>query len=186
MSHVVLELPAQVHRALVKHLLPAGPKTQHEEAAFVFAHGHQNDDGFLLRFAAWEAVPAERFVTRSSGYLELNDACRAGVIKRAHDLGASIVEFHSHTGPYPAVFSPSDQDGLAEFVAHAWWRLKGKPYGAVVVAASGFDGVAWITGPDQPEPLSGIRAGRRLLRATGRSLQRWGNRPWTWNGTIGT
>src|SRR6266487_1407438 len=105
--------------------------------------------------------------------MELADETRAQVIKRAHDLGASMVEFHSHPYPWPARFSESDRVGLEEFVPHVWWRLKGRPYAAVVVAPSGFDGLVWMTSPDRPEQLDGIACGDRLLRPTGLTLRHW-------------
>jgi len=40
-------------------------------------------------------------------------------------------------------FSPSDIAGFREFVPHIHWRLKGKPYGAVVVAPASIDAALW-------------------------------------------
>jgi hypothetical protein len=91
---------------------------------------------------------------------------RASIIKRAHDLGTSVIEFHSHTGPWPAQFSPSDWSGFEETVPHMWWRLKGLPYGAVVVAHGGFDGFAWLHDANTPTRLAGIEVGIRCLRPT--------------------
>ena len=171
MDRVMLNLPEDVHGELLSHLLPANSLI--EEAAFVFVHSTSNGGKFVFRFIEWFAVEPEGFVHRSEGYLELTDITRAQVIKRAHDLGASIVEFHSHPYPWPAVFSQSDRKGLDEFVPHVWWRLKGRPYVAVVVSPSGFDGLAWVSNPKTPQLLDGMQVGERVLCPTGLTLHRW-------------
>jgi hypothetical protein len=38
-------------------------------------------------------------------------------------------------------------------VPHLWWRLKGRPYAALVFGYESFDGVAWVASPDDPEPV---------------------------------
>ena len=128
--------------------------------------GSQDNDIKEFEFVEWYPVPPDGFVERSWYHLELTDEVRAGVIKRAHDLGASIVEFHSHAGSRPAAFSPTDQRGLREFVPHVWWRLGKKPYFAVVVTHNDFDGLAWISDPKNPQHLDGIMVGDRLLKPT--------------------
>lgn len=169
MGQVRLVLPRPIRDALWAHLLPE--RTGPEEAAFVYAICETGDGAQLLRYVEWQQVPPKGFASRSAFHFELADEMRAAVIKRAHDLGASLVEFHSHTGPWPPAFSPSDLAGLREFVPHVWWRLKGRPYVAVVVARSGFDGLAWLRGPTAPEPLDGILVGESVLTPTG--LSRW-------------
>jgi len=89
-------------------------------------------------------------VIQTSYHIELADVVRARVIKRAHDLGATLIEMHSHLGKWPAQFSPSDIAGFHEWVPHVRWRLKGKPYAALVVTRRGFDGLAWI---ESEEPV---------------------------------
>ena len=96
----------------------------------------------------WEPVLTDDFVIQTSFHIELTDAVRARVIKRAHDLGATLVEMHSHLGKWPAQFSLSDIAGFHEWVPHVRWRLKGKPYAALVVTRKGFDGLAWIESED--------------------------------------
>ena len=82
---------------------------------------------------------------------------------------------HSH--PFPgigaAAFSWSDRRGLTETVPHMRWRLKNKPYGAIVVAPEGFDALVWIDNPAVPLPLEGINVGGELLKPTNRSLGGW-------------
>lgn len=169
MSKAVVHLPAEIHDSLQRHLL--ADKDGPEEAAFVFARvseDHQTADR-TFQFVDWFPVPPEGFTFHSDYHIELSDETRAGVIKRAHDLGASIVEFHAHRGPWPAGFSGSDWAGLEEFVPHVWWRLKGRPYGAIVVTATGFDGLVWLDSPTTPTRLDALVVGGRQLQPTGLS-----------------
>ncbi len=173
MQRVLLELSPETYQELLAHLLP--PDGDSEQVAFVFARAEPERGDLVFRFADWLPVGPEGLVYSSSYYLELTDETRARVIKTAHDLGASLVEFHSHLGPWPAAFSASDRAGFLEFVPHVWWRLRGLPYAAVVVAARGFDALAWVDDPHTPRGVDGIRTGGRLLRPTGLTLGQWSN-----------
>lgn len=167
MSPIRLHLPVDVRAAIWRHLLPHADAP--EDAAFIFARASSQDGVQRLEHVEWSAVPPEGFASRSAYHLELSDEARAAVIKHAHDLGAAIVEFHSHRSDWPAQFSPSDWAGFEEFVPHVRWRLKGRPYGAVVVTASGFDGLVWLDNSDAPVRMDSIVAGDQLLRPTGLS-----------------
>jgi hypothetical protein len=162
-ARVWLELPPEIREALWRQLLPRAARPL-EEAAFLFAHAEQGDETVVFRFADWLTVGPEGFRARSPYHLELTDEARAGAIKRAHDLGASLAEVHSHTFPGIPRFSPSDIAGLREFVPHVWWRLRHRPYLALVVSASGFDGLAWIENAEEPQHLEGIVSDGVLLR----------------------
>lgn len=164
MMRTLLELPGDVHEVLWRHLLPEDPGA--EEAAFVFARCEDDNATRIFRYAELFPVPPEGFASRSPFHFELRDTTRAAVIKRAHDLSASLVEFHSHTGPWLARFSPSDWAGFEEFVPHVWWRLKARPYAAVVVATASFDGLVWRMSPDAPVRLDGILIDGELLEPT--------------------
>jgi hypothetical protein len=78
---------------------------------------------------------------------------RPQIIKWAWDAGASLVEAHSHGDTGTACFSPSDLCGLQEWVPHLWWRLRGRPYSAIVTTDKTFDAIAWIDDPDRPEQV---------------------------------
>lgn len=164
MSTVRLSLPIEVRAALWRHLLPnaRGP----EEAAFVFARASRDEGAASFESIEWSPVNPEGFASRSAYHLELSDETRARVIKRAHDLAASVVEFHSHRGKSDAQFSPSDWAGFEEFVPHIWWRLKGRPYAAVVVTSTGFDGLAWLDSPDKAVVLDALVSDGTSLTAT--------------------
>ena len=170
MTTMLLHLPREVHDGLLKHLLPM--RSRAEAAAFVFA---RPAEGRALEYVEWFPVPPEGFVSRSRLHLELNDATRAAVIKRAHDLRASLIEFHSHHGPWPAEFSASDWAGFEEFVPHVRWRLRGRPYAAVVVTLTGFDAFVWSDAARAPARLEAIIVDGQRLEPTRRSpLQRDG------------
>ena len=165
---VMLEMPSTIRRAIWNHLLPPGRGP--EQAAFGFAlPGDGEFATTVLRCTEWQAVPPDGFESRSTMHFELTQEMQAAAIKRAHDLSASLVEFHSHIGHYPAAFSPSDIAGFQEFVPHVRWRLKYRPYVAIVVTARGFDGFAWINGQASPNPLAGILEDHSLLEPTGLS-----------------
>ena len=171
MGTVTVSLPPRVYTSLHSHLL--AKNASREQAAFVFARLKEAAGSEVFECLDWMLVEQEEFSQQCGDYLELSDRSRAKIIKRAHDLNASIVEFHSHLGPWPAVFSQADKEGLEEFVPHVWWRLKHRPYAAIVVAASGFDGLVWLNDPSRPQQLDGIRVGQQLLEPTRLSLPRW-------------
>lgn len=168
-SLAVLVIPEDVYRKMWKHLLP--PQAKSEQAAFLFADASHSAGEIKLEYHEWYAVPSNGYLVQSAYYIELNDETRATVIKRAHDLQACLVEFHSHLYSYEVGFSSSDISGLREFVPHVMWRLKGRPYAAVVVSKSGFDALIWPIDANSPELLSEIHVGKRVLRPTGATLR---------------
>src|SRR5258705_14004666 len=122
-KQIILSVPGEIDFALRAHLLPEDSPL--EQAAFAYARPAFDEVADVFRVVEWQPVPPEGFVYQSEIGFELTDETRAMVIKRAHDLGASLIEVHSHTGRWPAKFSPSDRYGFTEFVPHVWWRLKG-------------------------------------------------------------
>jgi proteasome lid subunit RPN8/RPN11 len=176
MRSIALHLPKSTRDEIYAHLRQPAPKS--EEVAFCFAK-FAASKGFEYQDHA--LIPVHDFAFRSLYHFELTDACRARIIKRAHDLQCSIIEFHSHPLSDEVEFSPSDLSGLAEFVPHAWWRLKSKPYAAVVVGAETFDSLVWIQDPSKPDGLLRIEGGASRESPTGHtflSLERsHGSRP---------
>lgn len=170
MAGPVISLTEADCEALWAHLLDSGRGT--EEVAFLFAQ-YDGANGGAFRVVEWYAVPPEGFAFCSAWHFELSDETRAYVIKRAHDLDACLIEAHSHDDPDTPAFSPSDLYGFAEFVPHVWWRLKGRPYSALVISPGGLDGFVWRQGPDVPERLMGVDAGGAMLRASHLSALRW-------------
>ena len=168
---VSISVPANLYDRLHAHLLP--PDSPAEQAAFLFAKSTTAHVGCRFEVIDHMLIEQEGIEYHSLGYLELTDATRARIIKKAHDLGTSLIEMHSHRLPFPAVFSPTDIAGLREFVPHVWWRLKGKPYLALVVAPDSFDAFVWLTHPKEPKSIDYLLVGRRLIRPTGLSAKHW-------------
>lgn len=173
-SRIILDLPPEAKEALWRHLVPRGARPR-EEVAFLFAHTERVGETMTFKLAEWHPVGPEGFLSRSGYHLELTDEERAKAIKRAYDLGASLVEAHSHTFHGVARFSGSDLAGFEEFIPHVWWRLRGRPYMALVVTRSGFDALAWIEDPRKPEYVDGIAVDGALLHASKASLEESGN-----------
>jgi len=112
------------------------------------------------------------FLAQRSDYLELSDETRQRVIQTAHERRLGVVEFHSHPFPMAAQFSFADYVGLQETVPHMLWRLKGRPYGAVVVGPNDFDGLIWL--PDQSvKQLDMIMDREGEYAPTKKSIYQW-------------
>ncbi len=143
-----------------------------EQGAFLFCrHSLSGGGGHIFDCEDWSALKRADYEVQAGDYLELTDAARARLIKQAHDRGLCLVESHSHPGPYPAAFSYSDLTGLDEFVPHVRWRLRGRPYAALVFAQSGFDGLAWTDRAGTlPQQVAAIETENARLAASGLTL----------------
>lgn len=166
-----LTLPAEWWHDVLNHLLPKNAAV--EEAAFMFATTERTPSEVKFTVVEILKLTPRDFAARYADLIELKDETRARVIKRAHDLNASIVELHSHVGPWRAAFSFSDIAGLKDIVPHLWWRLKGKPYAAIVVAKDGLDALVWTDEPHVPRGLDAVLAGDEVLRPTNETLKGW-------------
>jgi hypothetical protein len=167
---VELLLTKEQKRRVWSHVLPRRHRV--EEAAFLFAKETANGDRLQLRCVDFWLLQPDDFSYQSDCHIELADATRGKVIKRAHDLGAVVVEIHSHLGPQPAQFSGSDLSGFEEWVPHVRWRLKGRPYAALVVTRRDFDGFVWRG--DAVERLGGLVVGRSgSTTPNGRTWMAW-------------
>lgn len=166
----ILRLDSTLKDALWRHLVPADGTI--EQAAFLYVGHTVVGDDLVFDVVTHELLPRSDFAEQHSDYLELADTARARIIKRAHGLNASVVEIHSHPSGWPAEFSLSDRAGLRETVPHVRWRLKGRPYLAVVVARSSYDALLWHGQSDNPEPLV-LEVDGECQLPTGRSVRSW-------------
>lgn len=171
MSEIDIQLPNGMFETLQAHLLP--PAGDCEEAAFLFARVESGSEFVHLAVVDCMLIPPEGFASRSRFYLELTDASRAAVIKRAHDLGAGLIECHSHPGQRGACFSWSDLHGFDDFVPHARWRLGGRAYAAVVFANDSVDALAWSGSKSSAVPVLAICADERSIQPTGLTFENW-------------
>lgn len=172
MTSTILALSPSKKRDLWTHLLPQN--SLQEQAAFLFCKRRTIDDRSVFTPVEMALLEPDDFAAQQDDYLELTDACRIRLIKRAHSLGASLVELHSHPRSQKISFSRSDRIGLQETVSHMRWRLKNCPYIAVVVGPCGFDALVWTDQSTVPGPLAGIRVGTALYEPTNASLDGWG------------
>jgi proteasome lid subunit RPN8/RPN11 len=163
-----LVVDAVAYDRVLRHL----HQDQREQVAFGFASAEPAAGGVLLRVLDFHLVSPGELEVQTPRHVALTEDAQGALIKRAWDLGVCLVELHSHTSPhYRAEFSWSDLAGFQTFVPHVWWRLKGRPYAAVVVAPSGFDALIWRTGPRQPEPLEALVVGTESLCPTNLTLE---------------
>lgn len=167
MRTVRLLIDEVLYRRLNEHLLPKRART--EQAAFLLCN-YATDEAVFNCLEAM-LIQHRQFAIHSAFHLELDDSTRAQVIKAAHDHQCSLVEVHSHPFSGTAEFSGSDFDGLSDFVPHVWWRLRYRPYGALVVTPTSIDGLAWIDGPESPECIHAIEVGGRIVPTTGLSFR---------------
>lgn len=168
---IILKMPDGLLKGVNEHLLPRN--SLREEAAFLFAIPKPEDESVVFEVVDVDKLAPEDFDAQMDDYLELADETRGRLIKKAHQLGASLIEMHSHPRPWQAAFSTADRIGLKETVPHMWWRLQKRPYLAIVVAPSGFDALVWLDNPKAPNRLEGILADGRLLKPTNNSLEGW-------------
>ncbi|GIW88275.1 MAG: hypothetical protein KatS3mg108_2599 [Isosphaeraceae bacterium] len=165
---VTLDLGGGLKRRLWAHLL----QNELEQAAFVFSKVDSGNGSVVFKPQVVYLVPPQDFDVHTGYHIELADHVRPRVIKQAWDSGTAIVEFHSHpTESRQATFSGSDLSGFEEFVPHCRWRLRGKPYLAVLVNPISVDSMAWVDDSPSPVPLDVIRLGWfRKMVPTGRTL----------------
>ena len=167
---ILLNLDTDLRDRLWGHLLPR--HTKKEQAAFLVCNVESNG---VTRFKPIDAVFLNQndFREQETDYIELTDEARVDLIKRAHIASGSLVEFHSHPGPWPAGFSIADRIGLKDTVAHMRWRLRMRPYLAIVVAPTGYDALVWRRDAKIPEALAGIETAGALSVPANRSLHGW-------------
>jgi hypothetical protein len=140
-----------------------------EQVGFFLADFDAPRRTFVLR--EWRAIPPDGFEHQTPHHVTLTDEMKAEVIRWAWEAGASLVEAHSHGDFGCAKFSPSDLWGFREWVPHLFWRLRARPYAALVVTAEAFDALAWIERADNPEQVERAELDDgTILEATRRTL----------------
>lgn len=143
-----------------------------ERIGFFLADFLADDRAFMLR--EWNLVEG---TVRRGLHVELTDEAKDAVISMAWSTGSCLVEAHSHGDWAPAQFSPTDLEGFDEWVPHLFWRLRRRPYAALVTAAETIDAVAWVDDPTTLEPVDAIAVDGRPLATTGRTVHSATTRP---------
>lgn len=165
----ILDIDRRTYSEIIRYVLPTN--SRNEEAVFVFANA--DDKGVFTPLETYY-VPPDGFAHRSPFFLELADETRAAVIKRAHDLSASVIEIHSHPSQFKAAFSESDIRGFREFVPHMLWRLKKRPYAAIVVARDSIDSLTWFGSVEVPVSMVIRLDDGTIHKPTGTTYSTWG------------
>jgi hypothetical protein len=157
---------AEVWETALKHL-----RTGAERAGFFVADWLPLERHFRVR--GWRPVDGAAPIGHGELHLSLPDETRSAVIQWATAESACLIEAHSHGRWSPATFSPYDLRNLDEWVPHLRWRLRGRPYAAIVTSTVDFDALAWIDNPRKAEQVHGVAAGAFFpaTKAT-RSLER--------------
>ena len=147
-------------------------RDQNEHAAFLFAE-ICNENARTV-FIIKDYYPILNKVSENSPYgFSLDENAQSRIIKRACDTGFSLVEVHSHPlTKKGTAFSSYDLQGLSEFVRYVWWRLKRRPYLALVFGQTDYDALVWRRSPSYPERLDGIIVGNDLLLPTNKTVLR--------------
>lgn len=106
--------------------------------------------------------------------VELADHIRPKTLMWSTELGAALVEVHSHgAGKWPTTFSVTDLRGLAEITPTLLWRLAGRPYAAIVVGGrTDHDSLAWAAKDAAPAPIAELIVGSSTAHPTGQALDR--------------
>jgi hypothetical protein len=139
-----------------------------EQVGFFLAVADADARTFDLR--EWRGVPDDGLAYRSDVHVELAEHAQTAAIKWAWESGLALVEVHSHRCG-PAQFSGADFVGFDDWVPHVRWRLRGRPYAALVSAGETLDGLAWVE--DDAELVERIELDDGEIRSTtGRSLRR--------------
>lgn len=161
-----LTISRPLHRQLLNHLFSGTT----EQLAFLLATQTESSEPGL-NVEAVHCIPPDGFAVQTAYHLSLTSETRAEMIKWAWDLGASLVEAHSHLDHVDAMFSPTDLAGLREFVPHVWWRLQARPYAALVFSPQGYDALVWTKSPNVAHELTALRVpGQSDQRPTSLSI----------------
>lgn len=166
---VELVIEPSVKQRVWEHLIPRPHMV--EEAAFLFASVEGSGNCIQLFVHEVLLLQKEDLSFQSSMHIELADEVRGRVIRRAHETKSVLIELHSHVGNWPVGFSVSDRTGFNEWVPHVRWRLKDRPYGAIVVGSQGMDGLYWDE--NGLARIDQVRFGSETLLANGLTELSW-------------
>lgn len=165
-----LSMPAELYSELLAALTWSGV----EHVAFLFSE--PSKPLAPLRVQEIYRVPKSGFDFQSDVHVSLTDETRAYVIKRAWELGGSLIEAHSHKHG-PAGFSRSDLFGFSDWVPHVRWRLRGRTYIALVSAGSEFDALVWEGPGNEATPLQALSVdGQQPIVPTGNTYRQLSRR----------
>ncbi len=165
MSNIYLKTTKPIFKEIKNFLL----LDSEERVVFLLINKTNAITKIIFEVKNFYLVPQNE-IDQSSYSVRLEQVSQAKIIKWAWDSGFSLAEIHSH--PFSnknTTFSYSDITGLKEFVPHVWWRLKNRPYVAMVFGKRDYDAFVWIDSPDSPKQLEGILVSDKLFKPTNRT-----------------
>jgi hypothetical protein len=143
-----------------------------ERVGFFLADWSAPDRSFGVR--DWQPIHDGTEGVGGDLHVSLSDETRTSILRWATLEEASLIEAHSHGRRGPAVFSRYDLRGLAEWVPHVRWRLRGRAYAALVTTVADFDALAWVDDSQVPCQVEGV-AESVFRWATGETIRRYWN-----------
>lgn len=166
MNPIYLKIKSQIFRKIKGFLF----QDAKEHVVFLLITPENQDNKIVFEVKDFYLVPKNELdQTHYSVKLKYNT--QAKIIKWAWDNEASLGEVHSHPfSKQDTAFSYSDLWGLKEFVPHVWWRLKNKPYIAIVFGKRDYDALVWIDNPNTPQKLQGILVDSDLFEPTNNTI----------------
>lgn len=146
-----------------------------ERVGFFLADYNAATETLALR--EWWLVPPTGYERQGEYHVTLTDEAQNQAIRWAWKADACLVEAHSHGNLEPAEFSPSDLAGFKDWVPHLWWRLRSRPYAALVTTTKTIDAIGWITDPGAPEAVTRIELDDgTYVPTTGQTVERLARR----------
>ncbi len=166
MNRIYLKIEKSIANQVKRFLL----QNEQEQVVFLLFSHFYEEDKVIFEIKDTYLVPQDE-LNGSSYSVKLKDDAQAKIIKWAWDKGLALGEIHSHPFSRQATaFSYSDIAGLKEFVPHVWWRLKNKPYFAMVFGKKDYDALVWLNNPNAPQRVEGILIGDVLLKPTNQTI----------------
>jgi len=153
--YVVVQIDELIYKIIREYLL----KNNIEQVVFLFSKYEVSRLILSIEVVDYYLLEPYEYEYQSEYHVEISDACQAKIIKRAWDNRLSLGEIHSHPNSDKANFSSSDLLGFKEFVPHIWWRLKQKPYFAMVHSQSDVDAIAWVESPSYYQSVEKLKLG---------------------------
>lgn len=103
--------------------------------------------------------------------MELADEVRPRVLTWATRSNVALIEVHSHGHlSFQTTFSATDLDGLEQVVPQLLWRLRGRPYAALVLGGTDLDALCWSKRVEDVTVPVNVILGSRELTPTGLAL----------------
>lgn len=158
---LVIAMPTQIYEMIQDHLFQdAENEDALEQASFLFTEPYAGDG--VLRVADARLLGVDDFAIQTPLHIDLAEHVRPELIQRALRDDACLIETHSHNHAGPVAFSASDRRGFQEWVPHMRWRLRRRPYVALVFSFDTFDGLCWSDGDAEPLDNLLLDGGRRI------------------------